>query len=493
MKIDAMHVLIIGIDKYDSTQLSSLQGCRNDAIAWYRFCVAHLGVQPENIAVLASPKLTPRDLGPEAEKSRLRGATRAEITDEAKKLATAAASGAGLVTYSGHGLALAHGASSSPTADLALCPSDVSLDPGKGIDSVVRFTELAEIFRAQDGCSDNITVFLDTCYATGPAAVGRVALGKGGATAPVDAFGVARRCHAPHLFTSRLLLGARHWTQSYEIQVGGQWRGAASFALQTLMERWALREEGGVRYPDVSHADLVDRMGDMLGVLGVPQSPALWGARRLDEVPVLRPGLHVVPGDTSAEPDAPKRLRQVPVNPDHAMLLQFTDVNGNAVIRVVVIGDNLPRGWTGLTTRTEYWYTNTTSPPALSGLTMSVTSTTEQRVVNDFIGGYTLAISCGQLEGVANWAAWSSTVNTTGTLLQTPDPTGKDAYMAIYFEYNSSGVMTKTAWYRISLLDGGFAYKLDSPPQTFTAIRGTDPNSIQTASWSYSTLLPPGQ
>jgi hypothetical protein len=488
--MDAMHVVIIGIDRYDSTELSQLQGSRNDAIAWYRLCVGHLGVPPENIAVLASPRLTTKELGPKAEKSRLRGAARAEVLEEAKRLAEAASQSAGLLTYAGHGVALSSNGQSPTGADLAICPSDVAVDDKKGVVGALRFTELSDIFRSQDS-RDNITVFLDTCYSSGPEASSSRAAARG-AAGKVDDLDLAKRCVRVEAFTNRLILGARHWTSAYEIQVGGVWRGAASFALQTLMERWALRQEDDILYPNVSHADLLDRMGDMLDVLGVPQMPALWGARRLDEMPFLRPGLNYPPGGTSMEPSATKRKRQVPVNPDKVMLLQFADSGGNPLIRVVVTGDELPAGWTGLTTRTEYWYTNTTAVPTLSTLNMTVQSETDQSRANDFIAGWTLSLSCGQLQGEENWDLWSSGVNNQGTLLQTTDPAGRDTYMGLYVQYSKNGTLQKYAWYRITLLTDGFAYELGSPPGTFTALAHPNPNGMGAGSWKFSTLLPPG-
>jgi hypothetical protein len=404
VKANGTHALIVGIDKYESPNLSPLQGARNDAIAWYRFCVRHLRIAPENIAVLASPPLTARDLGPEAEQSRLRGASRADIVDEATLLARAASDGgAGLVTFSGHGLAMAPTRAASTEIDLSLCPSDVRVElPDDGDASVtgaLRFSELSDIFRSQDS-RDNITVLLDTCYSRGPSATksatGAVPAAESLAAASspaqqsqlqikpkgsVDALGLARKVLKVDAFTNRLILGARHWTEAYEMFVGGQWRGAASFAMLTVMERWALRSEGGVTYPNISHGDLLDRMRDFLSVLGVPQVPALWGQRRLDEMPVLRPGLRFAPGETSPVPSAPMNKRQIPTEPDKVALLEFR-LAGNPVIRVVVTGESVPSGVRGLNKRTEYWYTNTSSPPSLSSLVVVYAQTQDQSTID---------------------------------------------------------------------------------------------------------------
>ena len=514
MKANGTHALIVGIDKYDSPNLSPLEGARNDAIAWYRFCVRHLRIAPENIAVLANPPLTARDLGPEAEQSRLRGGSRADIVEEATLLARAASDGgAGLVTFSGHGLAMAPARAASTEIDLSLCPSDVKVElPDEGDASVtgaLRFSELSDIFRSQDS-RDNITVLLDTCYSRGPSATksatGAVpaAPSLAAASSPaqqsqlqikpkgsVDALGLARKVLKVDAFTNRLILGARHWTEAYEMHVGGQWRGAASFAMLTVMERWALRSEGGVTYPNISHGDLLDRMRDLLAVLGVPQIPALWGQRRLDEMPVLRPGLRFAPGETSARPDAPMNKRQIPVDPDYVGLLQLS-LNGNPIVRVVITGESLPSGARGLNKRTEYWYTNTSSPPALSsGLNVSLSSTQDQATIDAFISGYTLSIQCAQLIGKDNWRVWSTGDNPNGALLKTADPTGKDNMMGLYLQYNSNGTLQTYCWYRISLLDDGFAFYVNDPPDFFASVGDTNPNTIETGAWRYSLVLPP--
>lgn len=498
------HALIIGIDQYDSPGLSALQGARNDAVAWYRFCVKHLGVQPENITVLASPPLTARELGPEAERSRLAGGTRAEIVEHARQLADAAScdggrNDAGFVTFSGHGLAVPPSRGSTEI-DLALCPSDTRIDDVEGseapvVGNTLRFSELADIFRSQDS-RDNITVFLDTCFSTGPAHEMRQPLDPAkapaapGATAEVDTLARARKILKVDAFTNRLLLGARHWTPAYEIFAGGQWRGAASFAMLTALERWALTREDGATYPNVSYGDLLDRVRSFLEVLGVPQVPAIWSQRRLDEMPFLRPGLKFAPGETSVVPDAPMNTRQIPVNPDKVGIFEFRNAFGTPIIRCIVTGASLPSGFSGYDTRTEYWYTNTTSPPALSSLTVVWSTTTSKRIVEDAIAGWTLSITCEQLIGTGNWSLWNSSVNTAGTLLKATDPTGVDGYMGVYLEYNANGQLASYAWYRMTLLTDGFAFNVNAPPGSFTAVTGTNPSAIATGTWRYSLVVP---
>lgn len=493
-KKNETHVLIVGIDAYDSPNLPALQGARNDAVAWYRFCVNHLRIDPKNITVLASPRLTPAELGPQAGVSRLKGATRVEILDEARRLADVAVNSAGLLTFSGHGLAVGADPGGAVGPDLAVCPSDTRVElPASGdasISGTLRFSDLAAIFASQD-CKDNITAVIDTCYSDGPSAAMRGPLETGKRLGKVDALKRARQIRRVEAFTNRFFLGARHWTTAYEIKVGGAWRGAASYAMQTLMERWALRQEDGILYPNASHGDLLEATRDFLEVLGVPQHPALWGQRRLEEMPVLRPGLRFSPGETSPRPNAPTNERQCPVEPDKIALIEFKSQTDDPILRVIAVGASLPSGVTGYNTRTEYWYTNTSSPPSLSGLTMTYTTTTSQSVADNFKSGYTLSITCEQLIGQQNWSTWSSTVNTTGTLFQADDPTGNERYMGLYLQYNTNGTLATYAWYRMTLLEDGFAFEEGEPPEELTALEGTDPNEMEEGTWEYSLVVSP--
>lgn len=494
MKKNETHVLIIGIDRYESPSLPALRGARNDAIAWYRFCVDHLGVEPKNIAVLASPPLSQHDLGPGSAHSRLRGASRAEIVEEARRLAADAGCNPGLMTFSGHGLALGADPGGAAAADLALCPSDTHVERSAddaAVGGMLRFAELSEIFGSQD-CKDNITVVLDTCYSSGPTGPMRQAAPAGSAAqSAADSLDRARQILRVDAFTNRLFLGARHWTSAYEIKVGGQWRGAASYAMTTLMERWALREEDGLRFPNVSHADLLDAMRDFFDVLGVPQLPALWGKRRLDEMAVLRSGLRFSPGETSPRPNAATNLRQLPVNPDKVALITILDQNQNPIIHVVALGSSVPTGITGYNAGTEYWYTNTTSAPNPTSLTYSVTETTSQHAVDAFVSGWTLSIQCAQLIGTTNWSTWSSGTNSTGRLYRAADPSRNDTYMGLYLQWASNGTLSTYSWYRITLLTDGFAYTAGHPPTSFTGMTSTDPNGMQTATWKYSLVVSP--
>ncbi|MBK8252805.1 MAG: caspase family protein [Polyangiaceae bacterium] len=486
-------VLIVGIDHYESNQLAPLKGARNDAVAWYRYCVHQLRVNPRNITVLANPPLSPRELGPEAETSTLRGASRAEVLEGATWLAEKGAATGGLFTFSGHGLAVPF-EKGGESSDLALCTSDTSVTSLEGgaadVKACLRFSELGEIFKAQKA-KDNITVIVDACYGDGVSPPKRAALNAGSTSADAgdEQAARARRITKPVSFTNRMLSGTRHWNRAHEVYIDGKWRGAASFAMLTLIERWGTKTHEGVVYPNVSYADLVMRTQQYLDVLGVPQTPAFWGDARVNDMPLFRPGSHFSPGETHVTPTAEMLVRQCPTDPDKVALITILDQNSNPIIHVIVVGANLPRGVTGYSTRTEYWYTNTTSQPTLTGLTYRVEESTDQTTIDNFHSGYTLSIQCAQLIGESNWPAWSSGINTQGRLFQTSDPTGNNTYMGLYLEYRSNGNLLTYAWYRITLLTDGFAYTTTATPSSFSLASSTDPNSMQSGAWKYSLVV----
>lgn len=490
MDSQGTHVLIVGVDRYESRSLPRLRGARNDAVEWYRFCVRHLRVPAENIAVLASPPLTPRELGPEAEKSRLRGACREEMVEEAKRLAEAASSGgAGLLTFSGHGLALGPDPDGIAGADLALCPFDVTItkaqDGDYTISGALRFAEISEIFRSQSS-RDNITVLLDTCYSDGPTSRLAHAVSEGDAPSAAvtrvkssDAMSRARQILRVDSFTNRLILGAQHWRPAYEIHVGGQWRGAASFAFQTMMERWRSEVAEGARCLDVSYSDLMARARNLLDVLGVDQVPALWGARRLDELPVLRPGLKFVPGETSEEPNAARRRRQCPIDPeypDEPVTYQFLDPSDNVVLQCVAMGgkdatDPSGQKWEA---NHEYWFLAATSYNAVlqaTSLTMRGSDLTRSQLPPP---GTTFEPSQAILKCKRNIGAgaWQSGAYSGGsedaTLFAATDPEAPTELMGLELRFGDGGATLNTVWFKSAVPTDGKAFEWNNQPSSFT-------------------------
>ncbi|APR75809.1 Hypothetical protein A7982_01156 [Minicystis rosea] len=193
----------------------------------------------------------------------------------------------------------------------------------------------------------------------------------------------------------------------------------------------------------------------------------------------------------AGEDVAEAELAQVPTNPDKVALIAIHDQNDNPIIHVVTIGSRVPTSLSGVNAGTEYWYTNTTSTPTLTGLSYRVTSTDRQSELDAFVSGWSLNITCAQDIGETNWATWSSGTLATGTLFRAADPTSNDSYMGLYLEYASAGRLGGYAWYRKTLLGGGFAYYLTTPPSSFTAMTSTAPTSMEAGTWKYSLLVAP--
>ena len=500
------HVLIIGIDHYDAPDVTRLQGARNDAIHWYRLCAGYLRVPPQQITVLASPPLTPAELGPGAEQSRLRGATLATVREEAKRLAHTLAEdcNVGLVTYSGHGVAVqaSHGAGSNEPnesnedADLALCPQDVTVADDTGeVDNILRFSELGSIFRR---AQENLTLILDACYTgpTSPAAPPfRHLLGR--RRTPATSADLLRKAGPRQddpLAKGRLVLGTRHWMPAYEIRIGNAWRGAASFAFATLMEQWSTKIRQDVTYLNVSYRDLVTRAQRLLDDLGLEQVPSLSGLRRNDDLAVLRRGLTVTPGATSVDPDGQREERQVPVDAYNAKLITIRDASTNAiVIKVVATGDvaSLPSGFSA---RTEYWYATSTAAVASHNLTLTSTSTQSSAAISDFVSGLTLSKALQQDIDDSDWSEWTTGDNTGGMLFKANDPDNTGEKIGLYFKYDSSGRLSDIAWYRETLNSNGTVFLSTPAELAFTPVLNsgnpsTNPNHIYAGTWYFSKMI----
>lgn len=498
------HVLIIGIDQYDAAIVTGLKGARNDAIQWYRLCVGYLRVPPEQITVLASPPLSSAELGPGAEKSRLRGATLAELRAEAERLAHTLSKekAVGLVTYSGHGVAMKTAQGPGGEADLALCPQDVAVSIGEGdaaaIEGVLRFSEIGSIFRH---VADNLSLFLDACY-TGPTGADappfRHLLGRrrtAGSSGEMLRKAAAARQEDP-LAKARLVLGTRHWMPAYEIRVGNAWRGAASFALTSLMEQWSTRLHDGVNYLNVSYRDLADRAHRLLEDLGLQQAPCLWGLRRNDDLAVLKRGLKVIPGSTSIEPDGHRAERQIPIDPDYALLLTFTDDSVNTGVVKVVATSDLSTLPTGFSARTEYWYATSTAAGATHDLTMTLAKTQSSSAISDFVSGLTLSKELVQDIDQSDWSEWTTGDNSTGMLWKADDPDNTGEQIGLYLKYDSSGRLSDIAWYRETLNSNGTVFLSTPSELTFTPVLhngnpSTNPNHIYAGTWYFSKMIEP--
>lgn len=384
--------LIVGIDHYDNDDIGDLKGSCNDAVHWYRLCRRFLGIPAEQITVLSSPPLKASDLGDGADKSVLGAADRAAILAAAEALGKALSKGGaeGLVTYSGHGVVAGHSSQEIEGADLAICPEDVARQPDGSFDRVIRFGELAEVF-TRLGVRDALTVFFDTCYtgsvdADAPPA--RHLLGNQ-ASPVADAVKKALAAEADAVMASRLILGARHWKPAYEVRTGSGYRGAASFAMTTLLQQWSTKSADGVTYFNVSYGDLIHRARRVIEALGFDQQPFMWGPRELDDLPVLKHGLAINPGETSETPDGQKDDRQIPVDIRQVAYLITIDQGTTWCLKGLITGrmTSLPSGYSGWT---EYWVVNNSNlPNGRADLSLTVTNSGQTSEVRNFVSGWT--------------------------------------------------------------------------------------------------------
>jgi len=104
------HALLIGVDDYksfDEAGCSDLQGSLNDVALLACYCVEVLGMRPENIVALTTPKMLPEDLA----KIDNRDSLEKVCWDEAKEdqvkvrlasLLSLSKGGTALLAFSGH-------------------------------------------------------------------------------------------------------------------------------------------------------------------------------------------------------------------------------------------------------------------------------------------------------------------------------------------------------------------------------------------------------
>jgi hypothetical protein len=111
-------VVIVGVRDYDKPWAQTAEGALHDAIAWWHYAVGRLGVHPQNIRLLTSPRLGARDLVEAV--ARPDDALRDDLLALARATPRAQATGANisasvdwlmawrgqkLLTFSGHGVA----------------------------------------------------------------------------------------------------------------------------------------------------------------------------------------------------------------------------------------------------------------------------------------------------------------------------------------------------------------------------------------------------
>ncbi len=331
--------LHIGINNYEGYGPGhDLEGSVNDAKAWSKL-MRNSGVPKDHVTVLLDGKATH-----EAIKKAVKavGDAVAEGTRKNKPIS-------GLITFSGHGVATASTGTNGIGVTAGICPSDVKRE-GHKVHHVISVGEL-EKWLGLGGA--NTTIVLDACYST--------ATDDGGQPLTTAELGRHELTHV----SSRLILGAQPWQESFQVQVGEKWRGALSFAMVTLLSQWTVGSADGALWFNVSYGDLIHRAHQLLGVLGLSQTPMLLGPPRYVMIPMLRPGLAISAGETSPTPDKVRRGSQLSHGStgDVRTYSLYAERTGGASIllaRVLVVRNTGSKVINGVThtfsADTEYWY-----------------------------------------------------------------------------------------------------------------------------------------
>lgn len=289
------HALIIGINDYDGS--ADLEGSLPDAKAWVKLAL-EMGIPGPNIMVLTSPRV---DGAQWAARQGASGMRFAEAThDNIMRAAHALArrmdqprQSKALVTYSGHGAWDAN-------AGAMLVPSDGVTDTAKRISMD---TLLAALDARAEGT--DVTLFIDACHAgrsdEEPRARARTL--SGGDAVPAT----AHMCHRKR--AGDIVISATQPQQlSHEIEVNGEKRGAFSWAVSSLLDRWGVRSPGLDPDFDIAYDDLLDRTQQLLAAMEVAQPPQYQGPEWARERAVLSSRLADAPDGV---PDADEAVREI--------------------------------------------------------------------------------------------------------------------------------------------------------------------------------------
>lgn len=276
--------LIIGVNDYTRLE-GGLKGAVADAMHWYGIA-RRMGIPGEDITVLTSPALDAAAFGgdDEAKASTYGLADRTGILEAARALAArmdVAGGAKAMVTFSGHG-------GWDEARGALLAPCDAAADLGDAL-------ALAELEAALDGRAPetDVTFFVDACYRHGAAGDGKDA-----------------GAELPRLGRGDVLFSAAPPRQpSHELFVGGEWRGAFSWAVTSILDRWGVRNAGVDPDFNLDYATLRDRAAELLRAMAVVQPPQVATlaapravfARRgtgADDRPSLALGVREIPPET---------------------------------------------------------------------------------------------------------------------------------------------------------------------------------------------------
>lgn len=287
----SMHAVLVGVDEYDDSTIPNLKGALNDVRRWYATLTNHLGLLPQNILVVTSPVMTAADLGvtgaaaPTFVKADYQGMVQGIDYLGARMAADKDC----IFTFSGHGATSAEASQGSKEQGqgLALAPSGTNYFVDGEIAGLVSFDNVQNWLNKHTE-NGELTVFIDACYS-------KAQSGGRGLGAPPNG-------KQPEIF-SRLFTACQQWETAHEMSIAGRWYGAFTWAITSLIDRWARVPKDTVFYLDASHNDLAFRTRELLDVLGVPQIPRFAGIRSYDDLPVFYPGREAPMGTTSPVPN----------------------------------------------------------------------------------------------------------------------------------------------------------------------------------------------
>jgi hypothetical protein len=359
------YALLIGVEDYSAYDTSaghpggtsSVSGALNDARSFFRECLA-MGISPERIRVLTSPRLKPEDLGPGAIAANIGDATResilAGITWLEEQLGADKTPVEGLLTFSGHGLR---------THGVALCPSDVDAS----LEKVIFLADVEGPFDRMQA-AHNLTIVLDCCHAQeGVHAEARLRcrLKTEALTRPIQ----------PHRV--RVLSASEAEQSAASSTFGGSPMGAFTWALTSAMGQWRTTEEQGVVRLDASYDELVRRSKELLTALSFTQTPGFTPAS-YGVLPFMHPGPKAAPGETTPEPDGDRGRRQL--DPGYKNFrnyaLQMVVSNVTTTLAYMIVTNDVagtfyykenggPTRTMAMSTRKEYWFVNPSRTAAL--------------------------------------------------------------------------------------------------------------------------------
>lgn len=270
---DQTHALIVGINDYGGDD--DLKGGVPDARAWVHIAL-EMGIPGDNITVLSRPQLDASHWPDDEQAARIRfgDATYTSLLEASKALAGSmdrTQQSKALVTFSGHG-------SWDHDEHAMLVPAD-------GLDAPARRVPLDEVLDILDSRAPqtDITLFIDACHAGRDAAERRArSRTVAGDAVPPDARLCTMRRGGDIVITA-----SQPQTLSHEIEVGGEYRGAFSWAITSLLDRWGVRSAGIDPDFDISYADLLDRANQLLMAMEVTQPPQYNGPQWALERAVL--------------------------------------------------------------------------------------------------------------------------------------------------------------------------------------------------------------